>query len=62
MSLGPSPVLVPVSLPSFSPAAFVFHLLLDVRGLNLSMSLLPSWEAVASITSELVMLDSLALK
>ncbi|KAF8910750.1 hypothetical protein CPB85DRAFT_1551514 [Mucidula mucida] len=32
----------------------------NVRGLNLSMSLLPSWEAVASITSELVMLDNVA--
>lgn len=33
-----------------------------VRGLNLSMSLVPSWQSVAAITSELPLLERLELK
>ncbi len=34
----------------------------DVRGLDLSMSLIPSWGVVASITTELPELTRLVLK
>lgn len=34
----------------------------DIRGLDLSMNLLPSWDDVALISSELPSLERLALK
>ena len=37
-------------------------LYLDIRGLDLSMNLLPSWDVVALISSELPSLERLALK
>lgn len=65
---GDEPGLIRQSCPSMLSTditvflLFIYFILIDVRGLDLSSSLLSTWEAIAEITRELPSLQRLSLK